>query len=94
MRALLAILALVTFPAQAQQRPTEIDPNTKIEGGVNAPVPPPANEKLDEAPKREPMVRPDKVEPKDEKPLSARKPQDEDRERENAPARGETAKPQ
>jgi hypothetical protein len=98
MRWLLVTVLLMPLIALGQQRPTEIDPNTKIEGGADAPgsgagIGP--DRKLDPAePEREPTVRTEKIDPKEDKPISARRPQDVNREREEEAAKGETAKPQ
>ena len=98
MQWLLATVLLMPLIALAQQRPAEIDPNTKIEGGADAPgsgagIRP--DRKLDPAePQREPAVQTDKIDPKEDKPISARRPQDVNRGREEEAAKGETAKPQ
>jgi hypothetical protein len=96
MRMLLATMLWIPLVAMGQPRPLEIDPNTKIEGGADAPgsgagVRP--DRKLDPTePERAPAERTEKIDPKEDKPISARKPQEVDREREAEAARGETAK--
>jgi hypothetical protein len=79
------------FPVMGQQRPPDIDPNTKIEGGAdvrgsgaNAGV-----EKKEALETRSEHAEPEKAEREKDKPISARKPQEE-RERESA-AKGESA---
>lgn len=105
MRALLALSCFFTFQAVAQQQPTEIDPNTKIQGGADMRgsganagtggrvV---AEPRRDDAPGS--LGRPEPLDPKEDKPISARKPQEQERERERERARdaakGETARPQ
>ena len=80
---LIVILMLGLAPAAiAQQKPTptEIDPNTKTEGGADA------GEKMD--------LKKDKPEKK-EKPIAERKPGEREQERESEEAaRGASARPQ
>ena len=98
MRALILLISLLAMQALAQQRPAEIDPNTKIEGGAdvrgsgrNAGQQPRTDPEAEaRAPTRDP-VDPYKLSPKEDRPISARKPQDVDREREEQAAKGETA---
>ena len=102
MRLVLGIVLLAATAAFAQQRPAEIDPNTKIEGGADprgsgarAGAQPRANPETDARPQgREVGVEPQKIDPKEDRPISARKPQDVDRERAEDAAKGETSKRQ
>lgn len=102
MRALLAFVCFLSVQAVAQQRPVEIDPNTRIQGGADVRG---SGAKAGAEPRTDPnlgvrphdsdaVANPQKVDPKEDKPISARKPPDLDREREQDAARGETAKRQ
>jgi hypothetical protein len=94
------MVLFIALPAMAEQRPIDIDPNTRIEGGADprgsgakAGEAPRTDPNLDTRPhERETVVNPRKIDPKEDKPTSARKPQDLEREREHDAARGETAR--
>lgn len=98
---LLALLLLFIPVASAQQRPTDIDPNTKIQGGADVPASAGtagAGARTDNRMESEPRVEnrgevagPDRARIEKEKPVSARKPE-EPRPEDDA-AKGETAKP-
>ena len=98
---LLALLLLFTSMAWAQQRPVEIDPNTKIQGGADVPASAGsagAGARSDNRMQSEPRAEqrgevagPDRARIDKEKPTSARKPE-EPRPEDDA-AKGETAKP-
>jgi hypothetical protein len=105
MRALLALSCFVAIQAVAQQQPTEIDPNTKIHGGADvrgSGADAGAGSRVETEPRRDEspanIARPEPLDPKEDKPISARKPQEREREREREregdAAKGETAKPQ
>ena len=97
----LAVLLLVTQMVFAQERPTEIDPNTKIQGGADVPASAGtagAGARTDNRRESEPRVEqrgevagPDRARIDKEKPISARKP--EEPRPEDDTAKGETAKP-
>jgi hypothetical protein len=97
MRALLlASLGAVSFAVLATEPPVEIDPNTKIQGGADvrgsgaqAGAGARPDDKAGSGPRveeRESAARPDKSEPKEDKPISARKPQEDPAKGESAPA--------
>ena len=98
MRALVILIALLTCGmAAAQQRPAEIDPNTKIQGGADLPgsgAAAGAGARSDNRPEAEPMpaerrrdvAQPEKERPQD-KPISERKPHEP---AEQAPGRDDT----
>ena len=98
---LLPVLILVSSMVWAQERPQEVDPNTKIQGGAD--VPPSAgtagagartDNRMESEPRAEQrgeVAGPDGARMDKEKPISARKPE-ESRPEDDA-AKGETAKP-
>jgi len=96
-----ALLLLVSSMAIAQERPVEIDPNTKIQGGADVPASAGtagAGARTDNRMESEPRVEqrgevagPDRARVEKEKPISARKPE-EPRPEDDA-AKGESAKP-
>jgi hypothetical protein len=98
---LLPLLLLLSPMAFAQERPTEVDPNTKIQGGADLPASAGtagAGARTDNRMESEPRVEqrgevagPDRARVEKEKPISARKPE-EPRPEDDA-AKGETAKP-
>ena len=90
-RVLLLGFLAIAAPVTGQQRPADIDANTKIEGGAdvrgsgaNAGV-----ETKQEVERHSEDPQPEKAEREKDKPVSARQPLEE-RERESA-AKGETA---
>jgi hypothetical protein len=97
----LALLLLISPMAFAQERPVEVDPNTKIQGGADVPASAGtagAGARTDNRMESEPRVEqrgevagPDRARVEKEKPISARKPE-EPRPEDDA-AKGETAKP-
>lgn len=98
---LIALLLLLAPMASAQERPTDIDPNTKIQGGADLPSSAGtagAGARTDNRMESEPRVEqrgevagPDRARIDQEKPISARKP--EEPRPEDDVAKGETAKP-
>jgi hypothetical protein len=100
MRAL-AFLLLFSTAAMAQQRPIDVDPNTKIQGGADVPASAGtagAGARTDNRMESEPRVEqrgevagPDRARIDKEKPTSARKP--EQPRPEDDAVKGETAKP-
>ena len=98
---LLALILLFLPTANAQERPTEIDPNTKIQGGADVPASAGTagagartDNRMESAPRVEQRgdgAGPDRARSDKEKPISARKPE-EPRPEDDA-AKGETAKP-
>jgi hypothetical protein len=98
---LLPLLLLLSPMAFAQERPMEVDPNTKIQGGADMPASAGtagAGARTDNRMESEPRVEqrgevagPDRARVEKEKPISARKPE-EPRPEDDA-AKGETAKP-
>lgn len=92
MKAIAGFICLgLVLPAVAQERRPEIDPNTKIEGGAdvrgsgaNAGAGRPESRIENNT-----RIEPDKKAPERDKPISERKPQE--RERDDEPAKGETA---
>ncbi len=97
----LGLLVLISPMAFAQERPVEVDPNTKIQGGADVPASAGtagAGARTDNRMESEPRVEqrgevagPDRARVEKEKPISARKPE-EPRPEDDA-AKGETAKP-
>jgi hypothetical protein len=97
----LGLLLLISPMAFAQERPVEVDPNTKIQGGADVPASAGtagAGARTDNRMESEPRVEqrgevagPDRARVEKEKPISARKPE-EPRPEDDA-AKGETAKP-
>ena len=99
MRVLAAILFLASVPALAQERPTpkDIDPNTKIQGGADvrgSGAGAGAGVRAEEQGEPRPVETPPKPDIKEDRPTSARKPQEQEPRREEDAARGNTAKPQ
>ena len=98
---LLPLLVLICSMVWAQERPQEIDPNTKIQGGADVPASAGtagAGARTDNRMESEPRVEqrgevagPDRARIDQEKPISARKP--EEPRPEDDVAKGETAKP-
>lgn len=97
MRATLGLLCLaISWTVLAQQRPIEIDPNTKIQGGADvresganagagaqADDKPQVGDRTESEPRidaRGDIARPDKTDPLKDKPVSEREPQQRDRE--------------
>jgi len=97
----LALLLLIAPMAWAQERPLEVDANTKIQGGADVPASAGsagAGARTDNRMESEPRVEqrgevagPDRARIDQEKPISARKP--EEARPEDDVAKGETAKP-
>jgi hypothetical protein len=99
MRVLVFLIALSTWGlAAAQQRPVEIDPNTKIQGGADLPgsgASAGAGARSDSRPEAEPMpaerrrdvAQPEK-ERQEDKPISERKPYEPEQQ---APGKDDTA---
>lgn len=98
---LLPLLVLIASMAWAQERPQEVDPNTKIQGGADvqgSAGTAGAGARTDNRMESEPRVEqrgevagPDRARIDQEKPISARKP--EEPRPEDDVAKGETAKP-
>ena len=83
------LAAALAAPAAAQQTPTEIDPNTKTQGGADVRGSGAnAGEKVDPEKARAEEERRDTK----DKPMAERKPREEPRETEEA-AKGSSAKP-
>jgi hypothetical protein len=85
------IFLMLAVPAFAQDRRIEVDPNTKIEGGAdvrgsgaNAGATTPPENKIED------RIPVDKRAPEKDEPISERKPQEQEREREE-PAKRESA---
>lgn len=97
----LALLVLIVPMAWAQERPLELDPNTKIQGGADVPASAGTagagartDNRMESDPRAEQrgeVAGPDRARIDKEKPISARKPE-ESRPEDDA-AKGETAKP-
>lgn len=94
MRAIVGFMLVgLVLPAFAQDRPIEIDPNTRIQGGADvrgSGANAGAGAKPDDKIENNPRIDPDNSGHEKDKPISERKPQD--REPEDA-AKGETARP-
>ena len=98
---LLALFLLIAPVAWAQERPSEMDPNTKIQGGADVPASAGAagvGARTDNRMQSEPRVEqrgevagPDRARIDQEKPISARKP--EEPRPEDDVAKEEPAKP-
>ena len=97
----LALLVLIVPMAWAQERPLELDPNTKIQGGADVPASAGTagagartDNRMESDPRAEQrgeVAGPDRARIDKEKPISARKP--EEPRPEDDVAKGETAKP-
>lgn len=88
MRAILGVISLVlVLPAAAQDRSADIDPNTKIQGGADlrgsgagagatSDNKPPPEEKIESVPR---IDEPENTDLRKDKPVSAREPQQGER---------------
>jgi hypothetical protein len=95
-------LALAAFAAFADQRPVEIDQNTKIQGGAdvresgaNAGAGARSDDKVESEPRpggdrRRDVAQPDKMERREDWPISERRPREPEP---LGPARGDSAPP-
>ena len=93
MKAFLIFVLLAAGPALAQQKPIDIDPNTKTEGGADVRESGArAGARIEDKMERD-NRRIDADSAEKDKPVTARKPREEERPSEEA-AKGSTAKPQ